>query len=120
MFDQSAFAQESKFTRYVRAAVKLEQRRLDLANQLQQATGGNVPSRVCTNINQVNSGARDRVRDLCTQFADSYRSILDEQKLKEPEFNSYQSQIGNRAMCDRVAQEARRLKIGDISCEDAK
>lgn len=120
MFDQSAFAQESTFTRYVRAAVKLEQRRQDLANQLQQATGGNVPNRVCSNINQVNSGAQEQVRKLCAQFADSYRGILDEQSLKESEFNSYQGQIGNRGMCERVAQEARRLKIGDISCDDAK
>lgn len=122
MFDQSAFAQESAFTRYVRAAVALEQRRLDLENQLRQATGGNVPKGVCQNINQVNAGSRDRVRGLCQQFRQSYYQILAEQKpqLSVEEFNSYQSQIGNRAMCDRVAQEARRLKIGDISCEDAK
>ena len=31
MFDQSAFAQESAFTRYVRAAIALEQRRLGRA-----------------------------------------------------------------------------------------
>ncbi|MBD2081138.1 DUF4168 domain-containing protein [Leptolyngbya sp. FACHB-17] len=122
MFDSSASAQESSFTRYVRSAVALEQRRQALQSQLQQATGGNVPSGVCQNINQVNGGARDRVRGLCQQFRQSFYDILASQnpKLTPEEFNSFQSQVGSRQMCDRVAQEARRLKLGEISCKDAK
>jgi hypothetical protein len=122
MFDHSAFAQESAFTRYVRSAVSLEQRRLELENQLRQVTGGSVPRGVCQNINQVNSGARDQVRGLCQQFRQSFYQILASQnpQLSLDEFNSFQSQVGSRAMCDRVAQEARRLKIGDISCEGTK
>jgi len=119
-FDSSASAQESAFTRFVRAAVALEQRRQTLETQLQQATGGNVPSGVCQNINQVNSGARDQVRSLCQQFRQSYFDNLASQKLSNDEFNSYYSQMGNRSMCDRVAQEARRLQLGEISCKDAK
>ncbi len=122
MFDQSVFAQESTFTRYVRSAVTLEQRRLELENQLRQATGGNVPRGVCQNINQVGSGARDQVRGLCQQFRQTFYQTLASQnpQLSVEEFNSFQSQIGNRDMCNRVAQEARRLKIGEISCEGAK
>lgn len=121
-FDSSASAQESAFTRYVRAAVALEQRRQALEGQLQQVTGGNVPQGVCQNINQVNAGARDQVRGLCQQFRQSFYQILADQKpqLTIDEFNSFQSQVGNRQMCDRVAQEARRLQLGEISCKDAK
>lgn len=121
-FDISASAQESAFTRYVRAAVALEQRRQTLQGQLQQATGGNVPSGVCQNISQVNPDARDRVRGLCQEFRQSFYQILADQKpqLTIDEFNSFQSQVGSRQMCDRVAQEARRLQLGEISCKDAK
>lgn len=121
-FNSSASAQESAFTRYVRAAVALEQRRQTLQSQLQQVTGGNVPNGVCQNIDQVNEGARDQVRGLCQQFRQSFFQILAEQKpqLTIDEFNSFQSQVGNRQMCDRVAQEARRLQLGEISCKDAK
>ncbi len=121
-FNSSASAQESAFTRYVRAAVALEQRRQTLQGQLQQVTGGNVPNGVCQNINQVNEGARDQVRGLCQQFRQSFYQILADQKpqLTLEEFNSFQSQVGNRQMCDRVAQEARRLQLGEISCKDAK
>jgi hypothetical protein len=122
MFDSSASAQESAFTRYVRAAVALEQRRQTLQSQVQQVTGGNVPNGVCQNINQVDAGARDQVRGLCQQFRQSFYQILADQKpqLTIDEFNSFQSQVGNRQMCDRVAQEARRLQLGEISCKDAK
>jgi hypothetical protein len=121
-FDSSASAQEPAFTRYVRSAVALEQRRQALQGQLQQVTGGNVPSGVCQNINQVNEGARGQVRGLCQQFRQSFYQILADQKpaLTLEEFNSFQSQVGSRQMCDRVAQEARRLQLGDISCKDAK
>ena len=121
-FNSSASAQESAFTRYVRAAVALEQKRMALEGQLQQATGGNVPSGVCQNINQVASGSQDQVRGLCQQFRQSFYQILADQKppLSLEEFNSFQSQVGSRQMCDRVAQEARRLQLGEISCKDAK
>lgn len=121
-FDISASAQESAFTRYVRAAVALEQRRQALQGQLQQVTGGNVPNGVCQNISQVNPDARDRVRGLCQEFRQSFYQILANQKpqLTIDEFNSFQSQVGSRQMCDRVAQEARRLQLGEISCKDAK
>ncbi|MBE9010623.1 DUF4168 domain-containing protein [Pseudanabaenaceae cyanobacterium LEGE 13415] len=121
-FNSSAFAQESAFTRYVRAAVALEQRRQTLQSQLQQVTGGNVPSGVCQNIGQVNANSRDQVRNLCQQFRQSFYQILADQKppLSIDEFNSFQSQVGSRQMCERVAQEARRLQLGEISCKDAK
>ncbi len=121
-FNSSASAQESAFTRYVRSAVALEQKRMTLEGQLQQATGGNVPNGVCQNINQVTSGAQDQVRGLCQQFRQSFYQILSDQKppLSLEEFNSFQSQVGSREMCDRVAQEARRLQLSEISCKDAK
>jgi Domain of unknown function (DUF4168) len=122
LFDQSAFAQESPLTRYTRSAIELEQKRLSLEQQLQQATGGNVPQGVCQNIDQVSSGARDQVRGLCQQFRQTFYQILAKQNppLSLEEFNSFQSQVGSRSMCERVAQEARRLQIGDISCQGTK
>lgn len=122
LFDASASAQEAAFTRYVRSAVALEQKRLALEDQLRQLTGGNVPPGVCQNINQLDSGVRDRVQGLCQQFRQSFYQILSQQNppLSLEEFNSFQSQVGNRQMCERVAQEAQRLKIGEISCKDAR
>lgn len=121
LFGSAASAQEPSFTRYVRAAVGTEQLRQPLEEQVRQLTGGSVPRDVCRNLSQVNPDVRDDVKKLCQKFSrDAARIVFKEQKLSRDEFNAYQTQFGNRAFCERVAQEARRLQIGEISCKDTK
>lgn len=122
LFSSAAYAQsEDTFTRYVRAAVALEQKRQGLEGQVRQLTGGSVPRDVCRNIGQLNSGIQGQVSGICQQFsADAARIIFNEQKLSPDEFRYYQSQSTNRDMCKKIADKAAELKIGTISCENAR
>jgi hypothetical protein len=120
-FGSAASAQEPSFTRYVRAAVATEELRQPLEEQVRQLTGGALPRDVCRNLGQVSGDIRDDVKKLCQQFSrDAARIVFKEQKLSRDEFNAYQSQFSNRSFCERVAQEARRLQIGEINCKDAR
>ncbi len=96
LFDSAAYAQsqEPTFTRYVRAAYKLEITRRPLDEEVKKLTGGNAPSNVCSNVDQVQANVRDRVREICAGFAAQRREIVyKEYKLSQEEFNGFQRQM---------------------------
>lgn len=118
LFDSAAHAQdqESTFTRYARAAFELEITRRPLDEEVKKLTGGNAPSKVCSNVNQVQADVRDRVRDICAGFAAQRREIVyNKYKLSQEEFNSFQRQIidvSTRAeMEGKVNAELKRLRL---------
>ncbi len=122
LFSSAAYAQsEDTFTRYVRAAVALEQKRQGLEAQVRQLTGGSLPADVCRNVGQLNPSIQGQVSGICQQFsADAAQIIFNQQKLSRDEFRYYQSQSTNRDMCKKIADKAAELKIGTISCENAR
>ncbi len=118
LFDSAAYAQsqEPTFTRYVRAAYELEITRRPLDEEVKKLTGGNAPSNVCSNVDQVQADVRDRVRDICAGFATQRRTIVyDKYKLSQEEFNSFQRQMldaSTRAdMEGKVNAELKRLGL---------
>jgi hypothetical protein len=118
LFDSAAYAQsqEPVFTRYVRAAYELEITRRPLDEEVKRLTGGNAPSNVCSNVDQVQANVRDRVRDICAGFATQRKTIVyDKYKLSQDEFNGFQRQIMDPStrseMEGKVNAELKRLSL---------
>ncbi len=118
LLDSAAYAQaqEPVFTRYVRAAYELEITRRPLDEEVKRLTGGNAPSNVCSNIDQVQANVRDRVRDICAAFATQRKTIVyDKYKLSQDEFNGFQRQMMDPStrsdMEGKVTAELKRLSL---------
>lgn len=113
-FDSAAYAQESPFTRYVRAAVEIEKRRQPLLDQVKQLTGGSVPSNVChpDNIEKTNPGIRDQVKSICDTFAAQAGQIVARNGLKREEFNQFQKKAQQDAgVRSQIKNEIQRLGL---------
>lgn len=111
MFDSAVYAQESSFTRYVRAAFDIEKTRQGLLEQMKQLTGGNVPNNVCQNVDQMNPGIREQAKTICNTFAAQAKQIVARNGLKPEEFNKYQRQAQEAAMRSQIEAEVRRLGL---------
>lgn len=112
-----AYAQESSFTRYVRATFEMEVERRSMMSQLKEITGGNLPDNVCGDgFKQVQGNFQSSVRDFCNRFNRSASQIVEKHKITN-EFNSFHQQTKSsnpdvsRAMNKRMADERRRLKL---------
>jgi hypothetical protein len=113
-FDSAAYAQESPFTRYVRAAVDIEKTRQRLLDQVKQLTGGNVPSNVChsENVEKINPGVRDQVKGICDTFSAQAGQIVARNGLNRSEFNQFQRQAQQDAgVRAQIEAEIRRLGL---------
>jgi Domain of unknown function (DUF4168) len=78
IFDSAAYAQDSAFTRYVKAAFEIEKTRKTLFDQMKQLTGGNFPTNVCqtNNLAQLNPGIQDQAKSICDSFAAQAMQIV--------------------------------------------
>lgn len=109
-----AQAEESAFTRYVRAAFEIEKTRRSLLEQVKQLTGGNVPNNVCqsSSIAQIQPNVRDQVKGICDNFAAQALSIVREKyKLNREEFNRFQRQSQDPKRQAQIEEEIRRLRL---------
>ncbi len=114
---QGAYAQESSFTRYVRAAFAIEQKRRSLMSQVKAMTGGDLPDNVCNSgFSKLSEQFQGPVRDICNQFNRSAIDIVNENKVSA-EFNEFRKQAMSsdpkvrRDMQQKVSNEMRRLKL---------
>jgi hypothetical protein len=114
---QQAYAQESSFTRYVRATFEMEVERRSMMSQLKEITGGNLPENVCGDgFKQVQGNYQGSVRDFCNRFNASAARIVNKHNISG-EFNGFQQQTKSknpdvsRAMNKRMADERRRLNL---------
>jgi hypothetical protein len=110
-FSMTAHAQESPFTRYVRAAFEIEQSRQGFLEQMKQLTGGNVPSDVCRNVSQINPSVRDQAQGICDSFMRRAKEIVANYQLKDTEFNNFRRQSQEQGMQTQINNEARRLGL---------
>ncbi len=114
---QQAYAQESSFTRYVRATFEIEVERRARMSELKGITGGNLPDNLCGDgFKQVPGNFQSSVRDFCNRFNQSASQIVEKYKITN-EFNGFQQQTKSRnpdvsrAMNKRMADERRRLNL---------
>jgi len=114
---QAAYAQESSFTRYVRAAFAIEQERRVLMSQVKTMTGGDLPDNVCNSgFSKLSGQFQDPVRDICNQFNRSAIDIVNKHNVNA-EFNEFRKQAMSsdpkvrRDMQQKVSTEMRRLKL---------
>jgi hypothetical protein len=114
---QSAYAQESSFTRYVRAVFAIEQERRVLISQVKNMTGGDLPDNVCdSGFSKLSAQFQGPVRDICNQFNRSAMDIVNKHNVAA-EFNEFRKQAMNsdpkvrRDMQQKVSTEMRRLKL---------
>ena len=114
---QGAYAQESSFTRYVRAAFAIEQKRRSLMSQVKAMTGGDLPDNVCySGFSKLSEQFQGPVRDICNQFNRSAIDIVNDNKVSA-EFNEFRKQAMSsdpkvrRDMQQKVSNEMRRLKL---------
>ena len=114
---QAAYAQESSFTRYVRAAFAIEQKRRSLMAQVKNMTGGDYPDNVCdSGFPKLSGQFQGPVRDICNQFNRSAMDIVNKHNLAA-EFNGFRKQAMSsdpkvrRDMQERVDAEKLRLEL---------
>lgn len=114
---QLAYAQESSFTRYVRAIFEIEQARRSLMSQVKQMTGGNLPDNVCdAGFVKLQGQFQGPVRDICNRFNDAAGRIVSKYNITS-EFNGFQQQAMSsdrkvkREMQKRISDEMRRLNL---------
>ncbi len=114
---QAAYAQESSFTRYVRAAFAIEQERRSLMAKVKSMTGGDLPANVCeSGFSKLSGQFQGPVRDICNQFNQSAMAIVNKHNLAA-EFNEFRKQAMSsdpkvrRDMQQQVSAEMRRLKL---------
>jgi hypothetical protein len=114
---QAAYAEEASFTRYVRAAFAIEQKRRSLMSQVKAMTGGDLPDNVChSGFSKLSEQFQGPVRDICNQFNRSAIDIVNENKVSA-EFNEFRKQAMSsdpkvrRDMQQKVSNEMRRLKL---------
>ena len=110
-----ARAEESKFTRYVRAAFDIEKQRRALIAQVKELTDGNVPSNVCqpSGLEQLSGDIRGTVSGICQNFqAFAGRTISRQDiNLTPEEFNAFQRQANKPEMRKQIAEEIKRLNL---------
>ena len=115
-----ASAQESSFTRYVRAVYAIEQQREPLMSKVKTITGGNRPDNVCSSgFAQLPGNLKGNIRNICNSFNDEVNAILDRNGFANntDEFNRYQQQAMNsdrkisREMQKRIVVEMTRLGL---------
>ena len=115
-----ASAQESSFTRYVRAVYAIEQERKPLMSKVKTITGGNMPDSVCSSgFSQLPGNLKGTIRTICNSFNDEVNAILDRNGFgnNPDEFNRYQQQAMSndrkvsREMQKRIAGEMARLGL---------
>lgn len=116
---QIAWAQESAFTRYVRAAFDIEKQRRSLMTQVKQITEGKLPEEVCTanGFNQLSPQFQGSVSSICRNFNEFAVKTICRYDLSMDEFNRFQRQAKSsnpkeRAdMQRRIDAEVDRLRI---------
>lgn len=110
---QVARAEESSFTRYVRAAFEIEKQRRALIGRVKELTDGNVPNNVChsSGLEQIPGGIREAVQGICGNFNRFAGDTVKKYQLKPEEFNSFQRQAGNSDMKERINAEIKRLNL---------
>lgn len=115
-----ASAQESSFTRYVRAVYAIEQQREPLMSKVKTITGGNRPDNVCSSgFAQLPSNLKGNISSICNSFNDEVNAILNRNGFANntDEFNRYQQQAmssdrkTSRKMQRRIAIEMSRLGL---------
>ncbi|MGI0490856.1 DUF4168 domain-containing protein [Alkalinema pantanalense CENA528] len=110
---QGARAEESSFTRYVRAAFEIEKQRRALIGKVKELTDGNVPNNVChsSGLEQIPGGIREAVQGICNNFNRFAGETVKKYQLKPEEFNGFQRQAGNSDMRERINAEIKRLNL---------
>jgi Domain of unknown function (DUF4168) len=115
-----ASAEESSFTRYVRAAHAIEQERKPLMAKVKTITGGNMPDNVCgSGFSQLPGDLKGDIRNICNAFNGEVNNILERHGFANNpgEFNRYQQQAMSsdrkvsREMQKRIAAEINRLGL---------
>jgi hypothetical protein len=113
---QQAYAQESSFTRYVRATFEMEVERRSMMSKLKEIAG-DLPENVCGDgFKQVQGNFQGSVRDFCNRFNASASRIVSKHNVSG-EFNGFQQQTKSknpdisRAMNKRMADERKRLNL---------
>ncbi|OUC12738.1 MAG: hypothetical protein B0A82_20340 [Alkalinema sp. CACIAM 70d] len=108
-----ARAEESSFTRYVRAAFEIEKQRRALIGRVKDLTDGNVPNNVChsSGLEQIPGGIREAVQGICGNFNRFAGETVKKYQLKPDEFNNFQRQAGNSEMKERINAEIKRLNL---------
>jgi hypothetical protein len=115
-----ASAEESSFTRYVRAVHAIEQERKPLMAKVKNITGGNMPDNVCgSGFSQLPGNLKGTVRNICNSFNDEVNAIIARNGFANnpDEFNRYQQQAMStdrkvsREMQKRIAAEMNRLGL---------
>lgn len=114
---QAAYAQESSFTRYVRAVFAIEQKRRSLMSQVKTMTGGDLPDDVCNSgFSKLSGQFQGPVRDICNQFNRSAIDIVNKHNVSA-EFNEFRKQSMSsdpkvrRDMQQKMSTEMRRLNL---------
>ncbi len=114
---QAAYAQESSFTRYVRAVFAIEQERRSLISQVKTMIGDDLPDNVCdAGFSKLSGQFQGPVRDICNKFNRSAVEIVNKHNISD-EFNTFQKQAMSpdrkvsRDMKQKVSNEMRRLKL---------
>jgi Domain of unknown function (DUF4168) len=114
---QAAYAQESSFTRYVRAVFEIEQKRRSLISQVKGMTGRDLPDNVCdSGFSRLQGQFQEPVRDICNRFNNEASRIVNKHNVSG-EFNGFQQQAMSndrkvkREMQKRISDEMRRLRL---------
>ena len=111
-----ASAQESSFTRYVRAVYAIEQERKPLMSKVKTITGGNMPDNVCSSgFAQLPGNLKGNIRSICNSFNDEVTAILDRNGFgnNPDEFNRYQQQAMSSDR--KVSREMQKRIVGEMT-----
>ena len=111
-----ASAQESSFTRYVRAVYAIEQERKPLMSKVKSITGGNMPDNVCSSgFAQLPGNLKSNIRNICNSFNDEVNAILDRNGFANntDEFNRYQQQAMNSDR--KISREMQKRIVGEMT-----
>ena len=111
-----ASAQESSFTRYVRAVYAIEQERKPLMSKVKTITGGNMPDNVCSSgFAQLPNNLKGNIRNICNSFNDEVNAILDRNGFTNntDEFNRYQQQAMSSDR--KVSREMQKRIVGEMA-----
>jgi hypothetical protein len=115
-----AAAEESSFTRYVRAVHAIEQERKPLIAKVKAITNGNMPDNVCgSGFSQLPGDLKGEIRNICNAFNGEVNNIIARHGFANNpgEFNRYQQQAMSndrkvsREMQKRIAAEMNRIGL---------
>ncbi|MEB3292051.1 MAG: DUF4168 domain-containing protein [Synechococcales bacterium] len=106
---QIAWAQESNFTRYVRAAFEIEKQRRSLMTQVKQLTEGQVPEEVCSSsgFNRLSPQFQGSVNSICRNFNEFAVKTICRYDLSMDEFNRFQRQARSSNAKERAEMQRR-------------